>query len=96
MNQYAALQNQLTKSARSRLRYQRLGPKRRLLLRLAAARGFGWQVQLNEQETELYLSLLPWWHRAKGRSRRIRQRNRRRFAAPLVRQATEISDNSSS
>lgn len=46
-----------------RLRIARMGDKRRLLLRLSGARFLGMSPRLNEQESELYLTLLPRWKR---------------------------------
>lgn len=46
-----------------RRRLDRMGAKRRLKLKLAAARSLKWHVMLDKDETKEYLSWFPWWKR---------------------------------
>jgi hypothetical protein len=52
------------KRAVAGLRWQRLSPKRRMLLKLAAARGLKYvRAVLDEEETAALLAMLPWYKR---------------------------------
>lgn len=45
----------------TRERYERMGAKRKLLLKLSSGKKYKLKVVLNEAETKLYLSLMPKW-----------------------------------